>query len=223
VAGVDLGEVHIAAIAPTSGQALVLSGRHWRACKQGRNRVQSLLQQKLSRCQPGSKRWRRLCRRQAQVSAQRYRQQRDLLHQAARKAVTCCQGEGVSRLAVGDVRDIQTGVSLGRQTNQQISQWPHGQFVRYLREKAKRLGITVELIDERYSTRTWSACGQVHPTAPRGRRLRCAGCGARGHRDVNGAANICSQAAAGRYGQVQAQDRVTYLRPIVAVPRHRPR
>ena len=54
---------------------------------------------------------------------------------------------------MGDVRDIQTGVSLGKQTNQKISQWPHGQFARYLREKAARLGISVEWIDEAYSTR----------------------------------------------------------------------
>ena len=54
----------------------------------------------------------------------------------------------MSRIAVGDVRDIQTGVSLGKQTNQKISQWPHGQFARYLAEKAARLGISVEWIDE---------------------------------------------------------------------------
>jgi putative transposase len=161
-------------------------------------------------------------RRKAQVSAKLYRQQRDPLHQAARKAVTFCQAEGVNRIAVGDVRDIQTGVSLGSKTNQKISQWPHGQFVRYLRDKACRVGITVELIDERYSTRTCSACGHVHPASPRGRRFRCAGCGAQGHRDVNGAANICSKAATGRYGQVQAQH-VKYLRPIVVVPGHGPR
>jgi hypothetical protein len=49
-----------------------------------------------------------------------------MLHQAARKALDVCQAEGVRRIAVGDVRDSQTGVSLGKQTNQKISQWPHG-------------------------------------------------------------------------------------------------
>jgi IS605 OrfB family transposase len=72
------------------------------------------------------------------VSAKLYRQQRDILHQAARKVVNVCQTEAVSRIAAGAVRDIQTGVQLGRATNQQISQWPHGQFTRYLTEKAAR-------------------------------------------------------------------------------------
>ena len=103
-----------------------------------------MLHEQLSRCQPGSRRAKRLSRRKAQVSAKLYRQQRDLLHQAARKVVDFCQAEGVSRIAVGDVRDIQTGVSLGKQTNQKISQWPHGQFARYLTEKAACVGIAVE-------------------------------------------------------------------------------
>jgi putative transposase len=217
VAGVDLGEVHIAAVTTTKRHALVLSGRQVRACKQWRNKVHSVLQEHLSRCQPGSRRAKRLNRRKARLSAKLYRQQRDLLHQAARKVVDFCQEDGVSRIAVGDVRDIQTGVSLGKRTNQKISQWPHGQFVRYLREKSARLGITVEWIDEAYSTRTCSHSGHVQPSSPRGRRFRCSGCGASIHRDVNGASNICSRAVFGCYSQVQA-DTIKYLRPIGVAP-----
>jgi putative transposase len=139
------------------------------------------------------------------------------LHQAARTVVDFCQTEGVSHIAVGDVRDIQTGVSLGRKTNQKISQWPHGRFARYLREKAARVGMVVEWIDESYSTRTCSHSGHVQPSSPRGRRFRCLGCGARVHRDVNGSANICSKAAYGVYSEVQA-DTVKYLRPIGVAP-----
>ena len=100
-------------------------------------------------------------------------------------------------MAVGDGRDIQTGVRLGKAANQKISQWPHGQFVRYLTEQAQPLGICVEHLDESYSTRTCSRCGPVHPCSPRGRRLRCLGCGARVHRDVNGSAHSCSKAGCG--------------------------
>ncbi len=217
VAGVDLGEVHVAAVTTTTRHALVLSGRQLRACKQWRNKVHSVLQEKLSRCQPGSRRAKRLLKRKAQVSAKVYRQQRDLLHQAASKVVTFCHAEGVVRIAVGDVRDIQTGVSLGRKTNQKISQWPHGQFARYLAEKAARLVMSVEWIDESYSTRTCSVSGHVQSSSPRGRRFRCSGCGARVHRDVNGSANICSKALYGVYGKVQA-DTVKYLRPIGVAP-----
>ena len=220
VAGVDLGEVHIAAVTTTCRHALVLSGRQVRSCKQWRNKVHSVLQEQLSRCQQGSRRAQRLNRRKAQASARLSRQQRDLLPQAARKVVDFCVQEGVSQIAVGDVRDIQTGVSLGKRTNQKVSQWPHGQFARYLSEKAARRGISVEWIDEAYSTSTGRQSGRVQPSSPRGRRFRCTGCGARVHRDVNGSANICSRAIYGCSSKIQA-DTVKYLRPIGVAPQTR--
>ena len=96
----------------------------------------------------------------------------------------------------------------GAKTNQKISQWPHGQFARYVREQAARLGIAVEWIDEAYSTRTCCVSGHIQPSSPRGRRLRCLGCGARVHRDVNGSATFRSKAVYGCYSKAQA-DTVT--------------
>jgi len=119
----------------------------------------------------------------------------------------------VQSIAVGDVRDIQDGVDLGVKANQKISQWAHGQFVKYLGYKAERYGMWVEQIPEDYSTRTCSYCGCEKKNAPRGRVYTCSGCGAVIHRDVNGASNICSRARHGSYGCVQAQT-VKYLRPL---------
>ena len=92
--------------------------------------------------------------------------------------VDFCAQEEVTRIAVGEVRDLQTGVSLGKVTKQKISQGPHGQFARYLTEKAARLGVTVEWIDESSSTRTCSASSHGRSSSPRGRRFRCLGGGA---------------------------------------------
>ena len=156
MAGIDLGDIHSAAVTTIRRHALVVSGRMLRACKQGRNRSTAILQEKLSHSRKGSRRAQRLQRRKAQSSAKLYRQQRDILHQAARTVVAFCCARRESPIAVGDVRDIQTGMSLGKRTNQKISQWPHGRFVRYLREKAARRGIVVDWIDERYSTKTCS-------------------------------------------------------------------
>src|SRR5262249_23582044 len=135
VAGVDLGEVHLAAVATTKRHALVLSGQLLRSCKQERNKRHAALHKKVNHCPCGSRRATRLLRRKAHLSAKLYRQQRDILHQAARTVVDFCQAEGVSRIAVGDVRDVRTGVRLGKVSNQKISQWPHGQFIRSLTEK----------------------------------------------------------------------------------------
>ena len=212
IAGVDLGEVNIAAVCTERGDALVVSGRALRSVKQLRNKRHAAYTALISRCKPGSKRHRRLVRSKGRASAKLERQQRDILHKASRQVVEFCRANEVKALAVGDVRDIQDQVDLGAKINQKISQWPHGQFVKYLGYKARAYGMRVEQIPEDYSTRTCSFCGEVAKHAPRGRVYTCPGCGAVIHRDVNGASNICSRARYGKYSAVQART-IKYLRP----------
>src|SRR3972149_371602 len=213
MAGVDLGEVNIAAVATEAGDALVVSGRALRSVKRLRNKRHAALDSLISRCKPGSKRHRRLVKSKSKASAKMYRQQRDILHKASRQVVEFCQAHDVKEIAIGDVRDIQDGVDLGSKSNQKISQWPHGQFVTYIAYKSVAYGMQTGYIPEDYSTRTCSCCGVVKNSAPRGRVYICSGCGAVIHRDANGASNICSRALHGSYGFVQVQT-IMYLRPL---------
>lgn len=213
VAGVDLGEVNIAAVATEAGDALVVNGRALRSVKRLRNKRHAALTSLISRCKPGSKRHRTLMKSKAKASAKMYRQQRDILHKASRQVVEFCQANDVKSIAVGDVRDVQDGVDLGSKSNQKVSQWPHGQFVKYIAYKSAEHGMQAGYIPEDYSTRTCSCCGLVKNNAPRGRVYICPGCGAVIHRDANGASNICSRARYGSYGFVQVQT-IMYLRPL---------
>ncbi|MGZ3584542.1 MAG: RNA-guided endonuclease InsQ/TnpB family protein [Ktedonobacterales bacterium] len=213
-AGVDLGEIHIAAVATTRRQALIVSGRLLRSCKRLRNKRHGAYSSLLAHCTPGSRRARQLRKRKRQASAKLTRQQRDILHQASRKVVTYCREESVGRIFVGDVRDVQDGIRHGA-NNQKIAQWPHGQFYDYLSNKARRIGIHVAYIAEDGSTVTCSACGQRQMSAPRRRTARCTGCGTLHHRDANGAANICSRGCYGRYGLVGVEH-ITHYRPVAA-------
>ena len=212
-AGVDLGEVNIAAVVTEEGDALVVSGRALRSVKRLRNKHHAALDSLISRCKPGSKRHRRLLKSKAKASAKMYRQQRDILHKASRQVVEFCQANDVKEIAVGDVRDIQDGVNLSTNSNQKISQWPHGQFVKYVTYKSAKYGMQASYIPEDYSTRTCSCCKRRRKNAPRGRVFTCPRCGAVIHRDVNGGSNICSRARYGSYGFVQAQT-IMYLRPL---------
>ena len=222
-AGVDLGEINIAAVVTEQGAALVLNGRYLRSVKRLRNKRHSTLNAKLSRCRKGSRRWKRLKRRKAQASAQFYRQQRHILHTASKRLADFARQQGVTRLAIGDVRDIANDTNKGRKTNQKLSQWARGQFEAYVRYKARRFGCITAHLPEDSSTRTCSACGYVHASAPRGRVFRCSGCSATVNRDANGGANICSRAVFGTYGRVQVRQ-TTYRHACHAVvPRTRAR
>jgi putative transposase len=149
----------------------------------------------------------------AKASAKMYRQQRDILHKASRQVVEFCQANDVKSIAVGDVRDVQDGVNLSTNSNQKISQWPHGQFVKYVAYKSAEYGMKAGYIPEDYSTRTCSCCKHRKKNAPRGRVFTCPRCGAVIHRDANGGSNICSRARHGSYGHVQAHT-IMYLRPL---------
>ncbi|HEX6270709.1 MAG TPA: transposase [Anaerolineales bacterium] len=213
MAGVDLGEVNIAGVATETGEALVVSGRALRSVKQLRNKRHAALDSLISRCKPGSKRHRRLLKSKSRASAKMYRQQRDILHKASRQVVEFCQANDVKSIAVGDVRDVQDGVNLSTDSNQKVSQWPHGQFVKYIAYKSAEYGMQAGYLPEDYSTRTCSYGRLVKNSAPRGRVYNCPGCGAVIHRDANGASNICSRARYGSYGFVQVQT-IMYLRPL---------
>lgn len=203
VAGVDLGEINIAAAITPDGNALVINGRYLRSIKQLRNKRHAVLTSKRDRCKEGSRRWKKLQAAKAKASAQCHRQQRHVLHTASARLLRWLDAQGVGQIAIGDVRDIADGTDKGRNQNQKLSQWAHGQFVGYLTYKARCLGITVDQIDETYSTRTCSACGYYHQISPRRRVFRCANCQSILHRDANGAANICSKAISGVYGNVR--------------------
>jgi hypothetical protein len=161
VAGIDLGEVHLAAMTTTKRHALVVSGRQVRASKQGRAN--------------------RLLKRQAQVSAKRYG--RRTRHPNRRQPGTYQQPE-----------------------EQPVATWA-------VRQVSQREGGAAEdggRADRRELFHQNLSCEWARPAllAARGRRLRCSGCGARVHQDVNGSAKICSKATHGVYSKVQA-DTVT--------------
>lgn len=217
-AGVDLGEINIAAVITDDGVGVNITGRYLRSNKRLRNKRHTAMALRLKKTVPGSRRNKQLLKSKAKASARFYRQSRDILHKAATKLINFAVSQQVAHLAVGDVRDIADSIDKGRHQNQRMSQWAHGQFVSYVGYKAGRYGISTAYIAEDYSTRTCSGCGYVLNHAPQGRVFNCPGCGAVLSRDGNGGANICSRYLYGEYGHVQVAS-LTYLRPLAVVPR----
>ncbi|MBN2305289.1 MAG: transposase [Anaerolineae bacterium] len=191
VAGVDLGEIHPAAI--TDGrEACVVSCRELRALNQYRNKRIASIDAQLTRYRRGSRRWRRLRARKARFLTQCDHKQRDMEHKIAREVISWAQKHRVGLIAIGDVRDIADGKGLGRVSQQKIANWSHGTIRTYIKYKAAEAGIQVnDKVSERYTSQTCPACGQRHK--PRGRIFTCPHCGRQFHRDVVGAANILSR------------------------------
>jgi putative transposase len=214
VVAVDLGEVHPAAACDRE-QAVVFSARELRACLQGRNKHLAELSTLQSRCQKGSRRFKRLQRAKNTLKRTVKRQSRAILHKVSRTVVTLAVERRAGILAIGDVRDVADEVNKGHSANQKIAQWPHGQMRQYLTYKAARAGITVTLVDEAYTSQTCPTpdCGARHKA--KGRVYRCRQCGFQGHRDGQvGAANLLSNVLYGAPGHCLVPS-VTYRHPFV--------
>jgi putative transposase len=219
VAGVDLGEIHPAAL--TDGaSAVVLSCRALRSTTQYTNKRLSELRSKQDHHKQRSRRWKRLQRRKNRFLAQQKQRERDLLHKLSHAAVVWAQDHGVGTLAIGDVRDVADGKRLKHTEQQKISQWPHGKLRGYIRYKAQAIGTTViDTVDEHYTTQTCPRCR--HRTKPKGRVYTCLACGFRCARDIVGAANILSQHLYGEVGRVMPPPQTKYRHPVLRGKRSR--
>ena len=129
----------IAVIADTE-QALVLSCRALRACKQYGNKRRSELASLRDRKKRGSANRKRIQKRMNRFKAQQERRERDILHKVSRAVVDHAVARRAGKIVIGDVRDVADGVNLGHRTNQQVSGWSHGRLRQYITYKAELSG-----------------------------------------------------------------------------------
>ncbi len=199
IMGIDLGELH-PAVCATKEDAFIVSCRELRSTVQFRNKVLAELQTKMSKCVKRSNHWYRLRAAKIQRRAYFERKIRDLEHKISTSIVRRAKDLSVKTIVIGDVRNIGSGKRLAKKSQQKISQWSHGRIRSYITYKAARLGISVVLEGEAYTSQTCPMCKTRKK--PKGRNYRCKNkkCGFVGHRDVVGAANILSKHIHGEPG-----------------------
>lgn len=208
---IDLGEIHPMAVANEQGQVLIVTARELRSLNQYRDKRMAEIDSRISRCQKGSRMWKRLKRRKRFMLARNENQCRDIEHKVTRAVTNHAVKEQACRVVVGDIRDIANGKRLNKNSQQKISNWSHGKQVAYLKYKLAAEGIRLERQDEAYSSKTCPACGSLNK--PRGRNYKCSACGFVGHRDGSAACNQESKALYGQYGKIQPTQTM-YLRPF---------
>jgi len=208
-ATIDLGEIHLAAVTTTSGQALIVSGRGIRSLKRRHNQSLGQLQRKQARCTKGSRRWRKLQWAKARLRARTERQVRDRRHKATRQVVRLLQHEGVQVVFIGDPHGVR-GKDAGRHHNQRMSQWEYGKDKAYLQQKCRRAGILSFTGSERGTSSRCPTCQRRQKVHGRTWMCKNPQCRFRGHRDIVGSMNMHRLA----FGHAIAYpSRITYLRP----------
>jgi putative transposase len=189
VAGVDLGEVHLA-VAHDGTTTTILNGGCVRAVRRYQNKLKAQRNAYIDRKKKGSARRRRSIQAKQRRLGKVAHQLKDALHKLTTKLVSTLHEQGVQTVVIGDIRDIRKNTDHGHTANQHLHQMPSGLVRWMLTYKAERLGMQVILVDERYTTQRCPACGKRYK--PLGRLYRCRNkqCGFVFHRDGVGAMNI---------------------------------
>lgn len=186
VAGVDLGEIHLA-VAHDGEKTFIVNGRLLRSKRRYQNKLKASLSTLIDVKKRGSSRRRRLIRSKQKQLATLNNQIRDIQHKQTTKLVSTLHQRGVQTVVIGDIRDIRKSADYGKKANQKIHQMLHGQTRQMLTYKSVRLGMQVALQDERYTSQTCPQCGKRYK--PKSRLYKCS-CGFRFHRDGVGSINI---------------------------------
>lgn len=189
IAGADPGEIH--ALTLSDGKEhLILTAREIRSLYQFRNKVLAQLSRKISKKKKDSKAFWKLVRRKRNFLAKIDQKVKYALHCISKMAVDWCVEHGIKKVFLGNPDGVQKNTRNKRshKVNQKVSNWPFGELRRMLEYKANRHGITIERMNEAYTSGTCPVCGTF--TKQHSRNYVCAACGATGHRDVVGSVNI---------------------------------
>ena len=188
VAGVDLGEIHSAAIYDGKN-AYLMNGRLLRSVKRYRNKFIGKMQNKISSKKKGSRQRKKLRKSLKKQLRNIDNQRRDILHKQTTELISTLYKNGVQTLVIGDLRDIRkTGKKFHKKSSQKIHQMSSGIVRHLLTYKGKLVGMNVTLMDEAYTSQECPLCDKR--TKPSNRNFRCRYCKATFHRDIVGAFNI---------------------------------
>jgi putative transposase len=114
---------------------------------------------------------------------------------------------------MGNPEGVQRNTKKKRRkdVNQKLSNWSFGKLYSLLEYKLKAKGITIEKVNESYTSQTCPVCGNRKKSNNRNYRCKC---GYQEHRDIHGARNILTKTLHGKMTYFPI-DHPTYLRPVI--------
>ncbi|AEM74653.1 RNA-guided endonuclease InsQ/TnpB family protein [Caldicellulosiruptor acetigenus] len=187
VLAVDLGVIH-PMVCFDGQRVLIYNGGVLNSKLRYRNKKIADIQQKLSLCQKGSKRFRKLEKAKRKVLRKLGNQIRDVLEKYTSHLIGYCVKNGIGTIVLGDLKGIRDRANHGKVTNQKVHQWMFGRIAKRIEEKAKFAGIDVVYVKENGTSQVCPVCDSKNK--PENRKYECRSCGFKYHRDGVGAINI---------------------------------
>jgi len=189
VAAIDLGEIHSITSIDNKGNAIIITGRKLRSIKRLRDKEQAKIRSKMSKCQKGSRQYKKYNRALYNIKYKSEKQILDSVHKTTKLYLDFCLENNISKVYYGDL-DGCTRDTHGRTNKligQKLNEWNYGLIMLQIHNKLERYGIELIKVGEFYTSKKCPVCGKLNK--PKGREYVCS-CGYRQHRDIVGAINI---------------------------------
>lgn len=116
-----------------------------------------------------------------------------MLHVASNALARFCNEVGAKTVVFEDLNGTRIKRSAqGKKKNarDKINRWPHGQFLFLASYKLQALGISVEFVNPKNTSRGCPSCGHVADANRHGLYFKCGSCGHKGDADFVGSVNI---------------------------------
>lgn len=148
-ASIDLGVPNLATITYSDGeQPKIINGKPLKSINQYYNKKFAYYKSKLEKVnkKKSSHRVKRLAnKRNNKINA--------YLHKASKYIVSDIQSKGIRTLVIGRNAEWKNGCSMGKANNQNFIQIPHSRFINMLSYKCEKVGITVKIQEESYTSK----------------------------------------------------------------------
>ncbi|WML36209.1 transposase [Clostridium sp. OS1-26] len=192
IASIDLGEIHSIVSTATNLNSIIITGRKLRSVNRLRNKKLKELQKLMSKCKKGSRQWRKYNGAKKYILSKSDNQIKEILHKTTKEFANWCLENEVKKVVIGNIEGVQrnTRKKKRKDVNQKLSNWSFGKLQSYLEYKLKAEDITLEQINERYTSQQCPCCGRRKKTSTRNYVCKC---GYREHRDIHGSKNILSK------------------------------
>ena len=180
--GVDMGIVNIATTSDGENfsGAAVDATRQWHDARKARLQKVGTLSAK---------------RRLRKLSGHQRRFQQDTNHKIARKIVKTAK-DTQRGIAIEELGGIRERVTVRRGQRSRHSNWQFFQLRAYITYKAKLIGVAVQAVNPRNSSKTCSVCGHCDKAnRPTRDDFLCCNCGYAAPADCNAALNLSARAA----------------------------
>ncbi|WP_421078608.1 transposase [Methanothermococcus sp. Ax23] len=185
ILSIDLGIKNLATVVTNTGSAVIYDGRRLISKFRWFAKTKGELQSKLTRKQLKNN------KRLSCLTVREKNYTKDYLHKVSKMIVEFAVDNKVSRIVIGELNKGISSIDIGRKNNEKIHKIPFGRLVSMIQYKAEEKGLTVEQVNEAYTSQTCSNCGVVKKSNRKYRGLYvCSECGMVLNADVNGALNI---------------------------------